>query len=278
MMVATIFKRHQNILVPLLWYPLIWNCRRTARRIALYYVVRRNLFVQFCDFVWYLLCHVQSQFALWLPRLFSLSLSHFCFFSFCSAALSKHTHNAPHTQSLFRSSSQLSHLLSARHSPLFLCSYLSLFPHTQNQRPLTQPTSYFHLFYSRSSLEGPACAVISMIIIVWNWACSTELSSVVFISPSFWNQNRFHWFHYDLFHIRFCSFNIWVHTWASVRHLNGFDPDLKISFSFNQFIFCCFNFEFWGLFVVFETRDIGRQWNNGGKVGLNSLLPLLLPS
>ena len=30
--------------------------------------------------------------------------------------------------------------------------------------------------------------------------------------------------------------------------------------------------------VVFETRDIGRQWNNGGKVGLNSLLPLLLPS
>ena len=131
MMVATIFKRHQNILVPLLWYPLIWNCRGTACRIALYYVVRRNLFVQFCDFVWYLLCHVQSQFALWLPRLFSLSLSHLCFFSFCSAALSKHTHNAPHTQSLFRSSSQLYHLLSNSVFSLFLCLSLSLFsPHT----------------------------------------------------------------------------------------------------------------------------------------------------
>ena len=63
---------------------------------------------------------------------------------------------------------------------------------------------------------------------------------------------------------------------------HGSDPDAMISYS--DFFFFSVFFLFIGFFsnpggvlAGFETRDIGRQWNNGGKVGLSSLQPLLLP-
>ena len=52
---------------------------------------------------------------------------------------------------------------------------------------------------------------------------------------------------------------------------------LDFSFSFQYFLFFVFFSNPGGVLAGFETRDIGRQWNNGGKVGLSSLQPLLLP-